>query len=158
MFKKNKESDGIIRSVAVAYLILALHLLLVAGLGLVVLFFRGVTQYMFWIVILGILVISASCYIFYRRIKARGQSLGEAVNSPTFAGRPVEVNFLGGFASIKLGNPTPPPALEGPVNMHPQLDNQDAGHIQELTELARLLEKNLITREEFNKAKQQLIR
>ena len=157
MFKNGKSRDGIVKSVAVAYLVLVLHLLLIAGLGVIVIFFRGVTQYLFWIVALGILGIGASLYLFFRKLRAQGKTLGQTLDSPTFAGRAVEVSLLGGFASIKLGNPASPPTVEGPAANHLRLEDPETRRIRELTELARLLEKNLITREEFNKAKRQIM-
>ncbi|WP_054690371.1 hypothetical protein [Desulfosarcina cetonica] len=54
MFGKRKEGDGLVKSVMLAYLILALHLLLIAGIAILVLFFRGVVNYMLWIVLGGL--------------------------------------------------------------------------------------------------------
>jgi hypothetical protein len=64
MFGKNKENDGLVKSVLLAYFILALHVLLIAGMAVLVLFFRGVVNYMLWIVLGGIAVVGLSAFFF----------------------------------------------------------------------------------------------
>ena len=87
-----------------AYMVLVLHLLLIAGLGLLVLFFRGVMQYMIWIFLGGAAAIIVSGYHFYIRMKQEGKNLREMMYSPLFHGRAVEVSILGGMATFKIGN------------------------------------------------------
>ena len=53
MMNETKQNDGVFKSVLMAYSVLVLHVLLIAGLGLLVLFFRGVIQYMIWIFLGG---------------------------------------------------------------------------------------------------------
>jgi hypothetical protein len=73
----------------------------------------------------------------------------------------VEVSLLGGMATVKLGQSSRPPAIGHDAAMDiPRLEDPDASRsrdISELSELARLLEKDLITVAEFNKAKQHLL-
>ncbi len=159
MTDTRKDKEGLVKSVLLAYMILALHVVLIAGLGLMVLFFRGFVQYMLWIFLGGVALIGYSGYRFWRRMKAEGKTLKEMLNSPAFRGRSVEVSLLGGIASLKIGTPegyrtpmigddaTPPPLLEDP----------ESARIRGLSELARLLEKNLITRQEYDEAKQRLM-
>ena len=47
--KKAKSGQGLFKGVFVAYTILILHVLLVAAMGVLVLFFRGVVNYLPWI-------------------------------------------------------------------------------------------------------------
>ena len=161
MFGKKKEDDGIVRSVLLAYFILALHVLLIAGVAILVLFFRGVVSYMLWIFLGGIALIILSALYLIRRMRAEGRSLGEMLRNPMFNGRSVEVSLLGGMATVKLGQPSRPPAIEHDVAVDiPRLEDPDASRsreVSELAELARLLEKDLITVDEFNKAKKQLL-
>ena len=162
MLGKNKEGDGLVKSVLLAYFILALHVLLIAGLAILVLFFRGVVNYMLWIVLGGIAVVGLSAFFFIKRMRAEGRSLREMLRNPVFRGRSVEVSLLGGMATVKLGQPSPPQAIEhdAPVDV-PRLENPDAPRnpeVSELAELARLLEKDLITVDEFNRAKRQLLK
>ena len=56
--KKEKESPYF-KSVLVAYFILVLHVILVAGLVVMVIFFRGIINYMIWIFLGGLIVMIA---------------------------------------------------------------------------------------------------
>jgi hypothetical protein len=161
MFKRNKakkESDGLLKSVLMAYLVLALHVLVIAMICILVIFFRGIVNYMPWVFLAVTLLILGSGYYFYRRMRAEGKNLREILRSPLFEGRSVEVSFLGGFASIRLNQPGDalPPAIEATARPL-QLEDPETQRIRQLTELARLLEKDLITREEYDSAKHQLL-
>jgi hypothetical protein len=161
MFGKNKEGDGLVKSVLLAYFILALHVLLIAVMAILVLFFRGVVNYMLWIFLGGIGLIGLSAFCFFRRMRAEGKSLREMLRNPMFNGRTVEVSLLGGMATVKLGQSSQPPAIEHDAAIDiPRLEDPAASRnrgASDLAELARLLEKDLITVDEFNKAKQQLL-
>jgi len=162
MFGKKKEGDGLVKSVLLAYLILALHVLLIAGLAILVLFFRGVVNYMLWIFLGGIALIAFSLFYFFRRMRAEGRSLREILKNPMFNGRSVEVSLLGGMATVKLGQPSNQrPAIGNDTAIDiPRLEDPDATRLREvseLSELARLLEKDLITVDEFNRAKRRLL-
>lgn len=159
MFNKNKKGDGLFKSVLLAYFILAVHVLLIAGLAILVLFFRGVVNYMTWIFLAGTVIICVSAYLFYRRMKAEGKTLSEMLKNPAFSGRSVEISLLGGMASLKLGDPSPHLSIEHDAqNATPQLESPETLRIREIKELADLLEKKLITLEEYNKAKQQILK
>ena len=154
----NNKGEGLFRSIMLAYMVLVLHILLMAALGLMVIFFRGVVQYMLWIFMAGALAIIISGYYFYRRMKAEGKTLKQMLSSPMLNGRPVEVSFLGGLASLRVGAPGHSQQLEsGNANPTHQLEDPETARIRELTELVRMLEKDLITREEYNQAKKTLL-
>ena len=161
MIAKKKEGDNLVKSVLLAYFILALHVLLIAGMAILVLFFRGVVNYMLWIVIGGIVIVGFSALWFVRRMRAQGRTLGEILRNPVFNGRSVEVSLLGGMATVKLGQATRLPTIGHDVSDdRPLLEDQHdqcSPDVAELSELARLLEKDLITVEEFNKAKRRLL-
>ena len=158
--KPNKDKgEGLFRSVMLAYMVLVLHVILIVALVLLVIFFRGVVQYMLWIFIAGALSIIISGYYFYRRMKAEGKTLKQMLSSPIMNGRPVEVSLLGGLASFRIGVPGHAQQLESSVtDPTRQLEDPETARIRELTELARMLEKDLITREEYNQAKQTLLK
>lgn len=152
---KPKESEGVMKSVLTAYFILVLHALLIAGLGFLVLFFRGLVNYMLWIFLGGVVLVIISGYLFWRRMKAEGKTLREMLGSPMFRGRTVEVSLLGGLATVKMGNgPAIGDGSDGPAL---QLEAPASARVRELCELARLLENDLITVDEFNRTKQQLM-
>ncbi len=156
--KKNKTSDGIFKSIVFAHLILSLHLVLFAALGLLVVFLGGMMQYFYWILLGGMIVIGLSAFLFYRRLRKEGKTLGETLRSPTFQGRSVEVSLLGGMATLKLDAPNSQKAIEGDHREPPlQLEDPEMARIREINELAQLLDKELITLDEFNNAKERLL-
>jgi hypothetical protein len=133
------------------------------GLGIVVIFFRGLSQYMLWIFLGITLILLASGYFCYRFIKTRGkQTLKDIEETAVFKNRSVEVRFLGGIASLKLGQPASPVAIENTAtdtfDPRHQLEDPDAVRIRELDRLADMLEKDLITRDEFVLAKKKLLK
>jgi len=158
--KKKKNNDGIFKEVMLACFILIFHVLLIAGVGLLVIFFQGIINYMPWILLGGSALIIASVYLFYRRIKKQGMTLRETLNSPMFHGRTVEVSLLGGLASVKIGGGSGgAPALENNSStQYLQLEDPASIRLKELTKLANLLEKNLITLDEYNAFKQQILK
>ena len=157
--KKEKESQHF-KSVLMAYFILLLHVVLVAGLVLMVIFFRGIINYMIWIFLGGLIAIIFSGYHFYKRMKMGGKTLQEILNTYRHDGRSVEVSFLGGLASLKIGGEQHhPPALNSNSSGRlKQLEDPEAIRRKEFSELVRLLENNLITLEEYNKFKEQIFK
>lgn len=154
--KKEQEKTGLFKGVLMAYTILILHVLLIALVGCLVLFFRGITQYMVWILIGCSALIIFSGYYFYRRIRQEGRSLRQTLHSPMFSGRPVEITLLGGLASVKVGSTDMNPPLLGNSIEPQQLEAPGVARLRELKELARLLENDLITLDEYNQTKEQL--
>jgi hypothetical protein len=155
---EKKENLGLFKSVMVAYSILLLHVSVIAVVGILVLFFRGIVNYMLWIFLFGSTAIAVFAYLFFRRMKREGKSLREMLKTPVFNGRPVEVSLLGGLASFRLGGRPGFPALEGDyLGASHQLEDPDTVRLRELVELGRMFENNLITFEEFNQAKKKLL-
>lgn len=157
-FKKS-DSEGMFRRVLLAYAILILHVVLLAAIVLLVIFLHGVTTHLLWIFVGGAALLGASAYFFYRRMQAEGRTLKEMLASPLFGGRSVEVSLLGGLATFKIGRPdetrwlqhgpqTPLRRLEGPVDTP----------VDDLSELARLYENNLLSPEEYQRAKDRIFK
>ena len=156
--EKRKEGEGLFKSFMLAYVILLLHVVLAAALGIVVIFFRGIVNYMFWIFLIGSLGIFTAAFLFYKRMKAEGKTLREMLHSPLFGGRPVEVSLLGGLVAVRMGRSDQTPLLELPPADTPrQLESPGDSQVRDLTELARLLENGLLTSEEYQQAKTQLL-
>lgn len=156
---KEKESQHF-KSVLMAYIILVLHVVLVAGLVLMVIFFRGIINYMIWIFLVGLIAIIVSGYHFYKRVKTEGKTLKEILSAYRHSGRSVEVSILGGLASLKIGGEHHnPPALNSNASDHiKQLEDPDSLRYKEFSELVRLLENDLITLEEYNKFKEKIFK
>lgn len=143
-----------------AYFILLLHVFLVAGLILMVIFFRGIINYMIWIFIGGSIAIIASGWHFYKRMKMEGRTLREILRAQRYSGRAVEISFLGGLASLKIdGAKNSLPALDsGSSDNIKQLEDPETLRHKEFSELVRLLENDLITLEEYNRFKERLFK
>ncbi len=152
--KQEKSGSDLFRGVLLVHVILALHVGLIAMVGLLVIFFGGIARYWVWILIGGLLLGGLGGFWIYRRARAGGRGLfRDAQGGSVAPGGTVEVSFLGGLASVKLSKPTgSPPALERkdpPLMLEPP----ETIRIRELAYLAQMYEKNLITREEFERAK-----
>ncbi|AJF07503.1 SHOCT domain-containing protein [Geoalkalibacter subterraneus] len=160
MANQQKDEGGLFKGIFASYMILVLHALLMLLLGLLVVFFRGVVEYMLWIVLGGLALIGLSGYFFYRRVKNRSGQLGTILNDPAFRDRPVEISFLGGLASVRLGNRGQwgegATAIEG--GQAPQLEDPEAVRRRELARLVLMLDKDLITQEEYDKLKRDLLK
>ena len=156
--KDYKSKDSHFKGVLLAYAILVLHLLLLGGVLLFIIFFRGVVNYTSWILLSGFALILFCAYILYRRIKKNGLALHKIVTSPFFKGQSVEVSLLGGLASFKIDrSAAEPPAIAAPPKVL-QLNAPEDNCIKELTSVAKLFENNLITSEEYNKAKKVILK
>ena len=154
------ESTGLAKSILAAHLILVLHIVLVAGLGCLILFFNGIVQYMVWILIIGSAGIFITGLLIRRQMQKEGKQLREILSLPILSGRTIEVSILGGMASIRLEKPNE--LLEGSeeqrlIESSPPLLASESYHLRELSELVELLNKNLITLDEYNQFKTKLI-
>jgi hypothetical protein len=156
--KSNKNGDGLFKSILLAHMILVLHLLLFAALGLLVVFLSGMMQYMFWVLLGGMALVGLSAGLFFRRLRKEGHSLGKVLRSPVFQGRSVEVSLLGGMATLKLDQPftAQTSEIQGRAPTL-QLEDPETARMREIKALAQLLEQELITPDEFTKAKQRLL-
>lgn len=155
--KKNNIEDSLFNNVLICYCVLILHVLLIAILGLLVIFFRGIINYMFWICLIGISSFVASGYFTFKRLKKEGKTLKQALSSPLFCGRSVELSILGGLASFKLGKPDDIKTLETAFGSQCKLlEDPKTIQTQELAKLANLLETGLITMDEFDTLKQRI--
>jgi hypothetical protein len=155
---KSKNNDGLFKGILMAHVVLILHLLLFAGMGILVAFVGGVLQYMVWIFLAGMVLVALSAYLFMRRLRREGKSIVDTLRSPMFRGRSVEVTLLGGMATLRLDQSGPKPTIEGSRQAPLQIEDPETAKIREINQLAKLLEKELITRDEFSEAKQRLLR
>ena len=153
--------DGLFKNICIAYFILLLHVLLLAGTGVTIILFRGVYHYLPWIMAgLGISVIVLA-FIFYRRMKNSTSDIRSILALPEFRDRTVEIKLLGGFASFKISgrDNSHLRISHQPVHTEPRsLIEHDISQIEgKILKLTALYEKDLITKEEFDKAKQNIL-
>lgn len=157
----SQEKDrGIISSIFLTYFVLILHALLAVLLGVVIVFFKGVVEYMGWILLGGFVLLGGSGYLFYRRMKRNNRNLRDVLDDPVFRDRAVEVRFLGGAASLRLGQPGQngerPLSVMG--NDAPlQLESPEVSRVRSLERLAHLRETEMITQEEYLQLKKDLL-
>ncbi len=159
--KKIKEKDGLFRSIFIAYFILLLHVFLLAAIGVTVVLFKGVYNYLPWIMAgLGIMVLTIA-WIFYRRMKNSSSDIKSVLAMPEFKDRTVEVKLMGGLASFKFNAAqTNNPQIEHHSQSETQnlLIGDDIHHIEEkIIKLTTLFKKDIISKEEFDKAKQDIL-
>ena len=125
-----------------------------------VIFFRGVTEYTIWVLLgaAGLFILSG--LLIYRHIKSKGKKMFHDIeNSSLFQGRSFEVSFLSGLASLKFGRSHDLKTIEDHSSKAKfQLEDPETVRIRELAELARMYEKDLITSEEYKKAKNQILK
>ena len=146
------------KGILLAYFIVLFHVVLIFGLGILMLFFRSIVNYLPWILAIGGLLIVGSWYLWWHLVKKRGKKLSDSLKDPVFQGRSVEVTLLGGLASLKLGQPQGPTAIDYAAHDEPkQLVDPAIVRAQELNKLAHLLRDDLITMDEFLNAKKDLM-
>jgi fatty-acid desaturase len=150
--------ESSLRSVLLAFLVLFLHVILIVGLGSFMLLFGGVVAYLPWILAIGGILAAGSTYLWWKHMKRRGKKLRDILKDPVLQGRTVEVSFLGGFASIKLGQSHEPLAIgQGRSDTAKQIEGPSGDHSKQLAHLGRLLKQDVITIDEFLTAKRELM-
>ncbi|MGD1973771.1 MAG: SHOCT domain-containing protein [Desulfobacterales bacterium] len=154
------QGQSLFKAVILTHFILFLHLLIIGGLVLLVIFFRGVTEYMLWVLLGTAALFILSGFLIYWRIKSKGKKMFHDIeNSSLFRGRSFEVSFLSGLASLKFGQSDDLKRIEDHSSEAKlQLEAPETVRMRELTELARMYEKDLITSEEYKRAKNQILK
>lgn len=156
------DKEGLFKSIFTAYFILLLHVFLLAGVGLSVVLFKGVYHYLPYIMAgLAILVLSVA-WIIYRRMRESTTDLRAVLSAPEFQDRTVEVKLLGGLASFKIRAKENSSLLLDHTSASPYSDpqlieNSAAKAERKMLELAALYDRELITKEEFETARQNII-
>ena len=159
---KKRDKEGVFKSLLAAYSVLLLHVFLLAGTGITVVLFKGVYHYLPWIMAGLALLVLALFWIFYMKMKKSTREIKDVLSFPQFRGRNVEIRFLGGMASVKIDGGTSTaaglPALGngGGGGAVPLLALDNTPTDKRLADLARLYQQGLITREEFDLAKQNI--
>ncbi|MEN8211645.1 MAG: SHOCT domain-containing protein [Thermodesulfobacteriota bacterium] len=159
---KNQNEMGLFKGIFTASVILLLHVVLLAVIGSIIILFKGMYQYLPWIMGgLGILI-TATVWILYQRMKKNSADIKEVLSMPQFQNREVEVKFLGGMASFKIAPETNQQTL---IEHHalnksstPMIENGINKKEQKIFRLKELFKKeNLMDKEEFEKAKQDIL-
>jgi hypothetical protein len=158
LIDKIKHSETM-KGLFLAHLIIVLQILLVAIIGMTVVFIGGLARYLLWVLLGGGASILILAYVLYRRARTSGRDLIKNLDVSTLQGRPFEIRFLGGLMSFKVGDSDNLPALQHKVSRSvAQLEDTATVRKRELAELAQLLADDLISAEEFTSARQKIMR
>jgi hypothetical protein len=158
MQKNSEQNRTIFSGVMLGYLVLLLHILLMIILGVTVVVIKGVYDFRWLILGLGLLLLGGSAYYFYRRFQADKQRIKDLMNDPSLQNRSFEISLMGGLASVKLGHRNDDIQLiENRGTAIKQLGAPQSAEVAELTKLTQMLSDGLITREEFEKLKQSML-
>lgn len=182
---KPKDKEGLFKSLFAAYFVLLLHVFLVVGVGVAVVLFKGVYEYLPWILSGIAALVIAVFWLFYLRIKRSTTDIQDVLSHPAFQNRNVEIKLLGGVATFKLSMPVSNSdnLLAGQsgqgVNLlvqdtniskisdnegigadqyyNPKLESFNNNIEQRLAQLAQLYNQNLITDDEYSMAKKRIL-
>jgi len=147
--------NSLVKSIFVAFLILTMHVLLIAGIGILILLFYGIINHMVWMIV-GIVLIAIWGYLFYRKVIEDSKELKNVVGD--LKGKNVEIKLLGGLATFRMGDSVPNNSTKQLSAGRPrELAAPESDRVKSLTELSRLYENKLITYEEYQKAKKDLL-
>ena len=154
----DEQNKNFFSGVVLAYLVLLLHILLMVGLGITVVVIKGIYDFRWLILLAGIAIIGGSGYYFYRYFKEHKQKFHDLMSDPTFNDRTLEISLMGGMATVRLGHKDDNIKLiQADETEVKQLEQPKSVQIKELTELTRMLDDELITREEFLQLKKEII-
>ena len=154
----DEQNKNFFSGVVLAYLVLLLHILLMVGLGITVVVIKGIYDFRWLILLAGIAIIGGSGYYFYRYFKEHKQKLHDLMSDPAFNDRTLEISLMGGLATVRLGHKDDNIKLiQADETEVKQLEQPKSVQIKELTELTRMLDDELITREEFLQLKKEII-
>lgn len=182
---KPKDKEGLFKSLFAAYFVLLLHVFLVVGVGVAVVLFKGVYEYLPWILSGIAALVIAVFWLFYLRIKRSSTDIQDVLSHPAFQNRNVEIKLLGGVATFKLSMPVSNSdnLLAGQsgqgVNLlvqdtniskisdnegigadqyyNPKIESFNNNIEQRLAQLAQLYNQNLITDDEYSMAKKRIL-
>lgn len=155
----DEQNKTIFSGVMLGYLVLLLHILLMVGLGITVIVIKGIYDFRWLILLAGFALLGGSGYYFYRYFKEHKQKIGDLMTSPAFTDRTFEISLMGGMATMKLGHKDDNVRLIQTDNVTElkQLESPKSNQIKELSELTRMLDDELITREEFLQLKKEIL-
>jgi hypothetical protein len=155
---KIKQSETL-KGLILAHLIILLQILVIAIIGMTVVFIGGLARYLLWVLLGGGALLLVLAYVIYRRFRTSGRDLINNLDVSTLQGRPFEIRFLGGLMSFKVGDSDNFPALEHNVSRSlAQLEDMETIRKRELAELAQLLADDLISTDEFTSARQKIMK
>jgi len=159
---KKRDKEGVFKSLFAAYFVILLHVFLLAGTGVTVVLFRGVYNYLPWIMGGLSIMILGLFWIFYTKMKKSSSDIKDILSFPEFRDRNIEISLLGGLASFKIEGGNRELPLIG-QNFSPEnpdvfrLEGPKVSTDKRISDLADLYDRDLITKEEFDLAKKDIL-
>ena len=155
----DEQNKSFFSGVVLGYLVLVLHILLMIVLGFTVVLIKGIYDFRWLIFVAGIALIAGSAFYFYRYFQEHKRRISDLMADPAFSDRTLEISLMGGMATLKLGHREDNLKLiqADDGTQIKQLEAPKSTQLKELSELTRMLEDELITREEFLKLKKDII-
>lgn len=147
-------SPSLFGGVMLAYFIVLLHLLLIAAIGVLILFFRWVVSYLPLFFLSGGTLLYVSTWYLWRRFKSKGRSLRDTLKSPLFKGKSIEIDLLGGMTAIRI-NPDSDVRAQPAIGANGRkllLEDRNSDRIRALVNLARSLENDHLNQKANEKA------
>jgi len=155
----DQQNKNFFSGVMLGYLVLLLHIVLMIVLGITVIVIKGIYDFRWLILFAGIALIGGSGYYFYRYFQEHKQKLQDLMSDPALHDRTLEISLMGGMATMRLGHKDDNIKLiqETSEAEIKQLELPKSAQMKELSELTRMLDEELITREEFLQLKKGII-
>jgi len=149
------------KNIFIGYFILLLHVLLLAGIGLFVVFMKGVFTYLPWIMGGTAVLVLGIAWLIYRRMQKSSSQIKDILSNARMQDRNIEVSLLGGLAAFKINakdnNTDLLPDSPGNRGNLRLIETEADRAERRILQLDDLYEKDLITKEEFEKARQTII-
>ena len=157
----NNNEDVTGDNILTAYKIVLAHIFLLFCVGLIILFFKGFYIYIGWILAgIGLFTIGILFFV-YQRLAKSSSNIRSVLSMPEFEDKSLEIKLIGGLASFKVSpeqNPRIAPQQTLSGHSHFLLTEHKSDVIeQRILKLIDLFEKDLVTEEEFKKAKAKLL-
>jgi len=157
----DQSTRGLFKSLFLTYFILVLHGVLIILLALLVVFFRGVVEYLPWILAGGLVLIASFVWLLWRKLRRSRAGLGELLDNPVLRDRSVELRFLGGVATLRLGEPRSgkagrPAVIETTGPVAARIEDEESQRLRRLARLIKLHEAGEISDDEYQILRREL--
>jgi hypothetical protein len=169
MMLKKSDNDGVFKNIFIASFILLFHVVLLAGIAIFVVLIKGFFQYLPWIMAGAAILVALCVWMIFRQMRKNTGRIQDILSNEQLHNRNVEISFMGGLAAFKIQAKEDAGRLlayPGPDKLPPdtRLIETDTDRTQntdrtekKMNHLDALYEKELITKEEFDKARQSII-
>lgn len=152
------------KNIFIAYFILLFHVVLLAGIAVFVVLIKGFFEYLPWIMAGAGLLIALCAWFVIRQMRKHSAQIQDILSNEQLKNRNVEISFMGGLASFKINAKEEDSgrllSYSGPdkPSTGQRLIESDADRTErKMAQLNVLYEKDLITKEEFDQARQSII-